>query len=55
MSAYRDRLLREGVVFAPRYGWVEFAIPHFDDYVRRNLPPIEPPPPRDGSKRPPGS
>lgn len=40
VAALRDRLIREGVVYAPRYGWVEFAIPHFDDYVRRNLPPI---------------
>jgi type II secretory pathway predicted ATPase ExeA len=44
VAALRDRLIGEGVVFAPRYGWVEFAIPHFDDYVRRNLPPIEPTP-----------
>jgi hypothetical protein len=39
LSAVRDRLIREGVVYAPRYGWVEFAIPHFDDFVRRTLPP----------------
>jgi hypothetical protein len=39
LSAIRDRLIREGVVYAPRYGWVEFAIPLFDDYVRRSLPP----------------
>lgn len=41
VAAFRDRLIREGVVFAPRYGWVEFAIPLFDDYVRRSLPPID--------------
>lgn len=40
VAALRDRLIREGVVYAPRYGWVELAIPHFDDYVRRNLPPV---------------
>lgn len=39
LSAIRDRLIREGVVYAPRYGWVEFAIPHFDAFVRRTLPP----------------
>lgn len=39
LSAIRERLIREGVVYAPRYGWVEFAIPHFDDFVRRSLPP----------------
>ena len=40
VAALRDSLIREGGVYAPRYGWVEFAIPHFDDYVRRNLPAI---------------
>lgn len=40
VAALRDRLINEGVIYAPRYGWVEFAIPHFDTYVRRTLPPI---------------
>ncbi len=35
VAAFRDRLIAEGVIYAPRYGWVEFAIPHFDQYVRR--------------------
>jgi hypothetical protein len=26
------------VIYAPRYGWVEFAIPHFDAFVRRAIP-----------------
>lgn len=38
VAAFRDRLIGEGVIYAPRYGWVEFAIPHFDAYVRRSLP-----------------
>jgi type II secretory pathway predicted ATPase ExeA len=38
VAAFRDRLIAEGVIYAPRYGWVEFAIPHFDEYVRRALP-----------------
>jgi hypothetical protein len=33
----RDRLIGEGVVYAPRYGWVEFAIPHFDRFLARTL------------------
>jgi hypothetical protein len=40
VAGFRDRLIGEGVVYAPRYGWVEFAIPHFDAYVRRTLPPV---------------
>lgn len=38
VAAFRDRLIREGLIYAPRYGWVEFAIPHFDVFVRRALP-----------------
>jgi type II secretory pathway predicted ATPase ExeA len=38
VAAFRERLIKEGVIYAPRYGWVEFAIPHFDRYVRRALP-----------------
>jgi hypothetical protein len=37
VGALRDRLLGEGVVYSPRYGWIEFAIPHFDRYVRRAM------------------
>jgi hypothetical protein len=40
VAAFRDRLIGEGLVYAPRYGWVELAIPHFDAYVRRTLPPV---------------
>lgn len=39
LSAIRDRLIKEGLVYAPRYGWIEFALPGFDEYVRRTLPP----------------
>jgi len=35
VAALRDRLINEGVVYSPRYGWIEFAIPHFDRFVRR--------------------
>jgi hypothetical protein len=35
VAAFRERLIGEGVIYSPRYGWVEFAIPHFDQYVRR--------------------
>lgn len=43
VAAFRDRLIGEGLVYAPRYGWVEFAIPHFDSDVTRTLPPIDRP------------
>jgi hypothetical protein len=38
VAAFRDRLITEGIIYAPRYGWVEFAIPHFDRYVATALP-----------------
>jgi len=38
VAGFRDRLIAEGVIYAPRYGWVEFAIPHFERYVRRVFP-----------------
>ncbi|MEZ5176295.1 MAG: ATP-binding protein [Acidimicrobiia bacterium] len=38
VAAFRDRLISEGVIYAPRYGWVEFAIPHFDRFVTRAIP-----------------
>jgi hypothetical protein len=38
VAAFRDRLITEGLIYAPRYGWVEFAIPHFDRFVVRALP-----------------
>lgn len=42
VAAFRDRLIDEGVIYAPRYGWVEFAIPHFDRYVdRATRPPVK--------------
>ena len=39
VAAFRDRLISEGLIYPPRYGWVEFAIPHFDRYVSRQLRP----------------
>ena len=38
LGPVRDRLIGEGVVYAPRYGWVEFAIPHFDRFLARSAP-----------------
>ena len=38
VAAFRERLIGEGVIYAPRYGWIEFAIPNFEQYVRRALP-----------------
>ncbi|MGH9136499.1 MAG: ATP-binding protein, partial [Acidimicrobiales bacterium] len=37
VGAFRDRLIGEGILFAPAFGQVQFALPLLDDYVRRRL------------------
>ena len=34
ISVYRDRLIKKGVLFSPRYGALEFALPRFWQFVR---------------------
>jgi len=38
VAAFLYRLTTEEMIYAVRYGWVEFAIPHFDRYVRMAFP-----------------
>lgn len=38
VSAFRDRLIGEGLVYSPSYGSVAFAVPRFDEYLRRSFP-----------------
>jgi len=33
VSAYRDQLIKEGVLFSPSYGYVQFALPRFDVFI----------------------
>lgn len=42
VGPFRDRLITEGVLFAPAFGQVRFALPQLDDYVRRVLGPPAP-------------
>lgn len=35
-APFRERLIRAGVVYSPRYGYVAFTVPRFDDFVRRD-------------------
>ncbi|MCR5421606.1 MAG: ATP-binding protein [Lachnospiraceae bacterium] len=37
MSAYRDRLLKKGLIFSPRYGYLSCALPRMDEYIRLRL------------------
>lgn len=34
LSAYRDRLLKKGIVTSPTYGYLEFALPRFYEYLK---------------------
>jgi hypothetical protein len=33
----RDGLIKKGMVYAPRYGFVEFTVPLFDNFMRRTV------------------
>lgn len=32
---YRDGLIKQGLCYAPRYGWIDFTVPMFDKFIRR--------------------
>ncbi len=34
----RDGLLRKALCYSPRWGWIDFTVPLFDEYLRRSLP-----------------
>lgn len=33
ISVYRDRLIKKGIIFSPKYGFVEFALPRFKEFL----------------------
>lgn len=33
LSVYRDRLIRKGLIYSPSYGYVEFVLPRFFEYL----------------------
>jgi hypothetical protein len=34
MSVYRDRLLKKGIVLCPKYGYLRFTFPRFNEFLR---------------------
>ncbi len=36
LGMFRDNLIRKGLIYAPDHGLIDFTVPHFDDYMRRN-------------------
>lgn len=34
-SVYRDRLIKKGLVMSPEYGYLEYTLPRFGEFVRR--------------------
>lgn len=34
LSNYRDALIKKGVLFSPSYGYVQFALPKFDMFLK---------------------
>ena len=37
----RDLLIKKGMIYSPRHGYLEFTVPLFDDFMRRYIPVIE--------------
>jgi hypothetical protein len=33
----RDGLIKRGLLFAPRHGYLAFTVPMFDDFIRRAM------------------
>ncbi len=33
LSVYRDRLIKKGLITAPKYGYIEFSLPRFSEYL----------------------
>jgi hypothetical protein len=36
VGVFRDNLIRKGLIYAPDHGLVDFTVPHFGEYMRRN-------------------
>lgn len=37
ISVYRDNLIKEGVLYSPAYGYIQFALPRFDIYLKMKI------------------
>jgi hypothetical protein len=37
-SLNRDALIRKGLMYSPRHGTIDFTVPHFADFMRRQHP-----------------
>lgn len=42
VSSLRDRLLKAGLIYAPRRGEIDFTVPRCADYIRRTVPETRP-------------
>lgn len=36
-SVYRKRLIKKGIIYAPNYGYLDFILPRFREFVLRNI------------------
>ena len=41
VASLRDKLIKKGLCYSPRWGEIDFTVPLFDDFVRRRLRPSE--------------
>jgi hypothetical protein len=38
VASTRGRLIEKGLIYSPSYGLTEFAVPHFQEFIRRRVP-----------------
>jgi hypothetical protein len=38
LGPLRDGLIKKGMIYSPRYGYVAFTVPMFDEYLKRTMP-----------------
>jgi len=52
LSTIRQKLLDRGLIYATEdYGYLDFTVPRFDEFMRRHMP-YKAPPARSGQARP---
>lgn len=52
VGTYRDELIKQGMIYSPKYGYTEFTVPLFDEFMKRAMSELPGPPrPRKSRRR----
>ena len=38
VTTHRTNLIQKGMIYSPRYGYLDFSVPVFDEFMRRTMP-----------------